>query len=388
MSNLQIDFLTDDEEVKRLCRLYWDVAVAPDFSTTVAELGTRFGMTAREVIKIATENCLAFSLDRACPRCKVPYIYTSRSDYQEKYRAPNRNRLCPKCAIEETEFKRTQHLKEIEQKCKAIQDTFSLEPQVPQDIRSLSLEDAICLLSFIRISASEDLSVLKSLASITQPLSPNPEYDEEIVQRLFQEELIIISPTTPPDAFEFDAGLPTRFFLNQVTWALFTGEDIEEAQHFIAQLEIVIRTKELWPPTWHEQGIELWKKIALQECLQYLAVVLQEHKLPLNVGEKTLLVLTDLLTEYSVGQIYNLIWRAGKDAAAFYMRERVSKQHAANTVVGSIQRQAERARAEGWSIKPYKRDRRCPQSMISQVLFNAALQIGEKGFEDSPNNDG
>ena len=111
---------------------------------------------------------------------------------------------------------------------------------------------------------------------------------------------------------------------------------------------------------------------------------MSEHGFSFNPGEKTLLVLNNLLEEFSVSQAYNLIWRAAKDAAAFYIREHVSKEHAANTVVGSIQRQFERARAEGWKIKPYGRDRRCPQSMVSQVLFNTALPLGDDGFNKPP----
>jgi hypothetical protein len=66
------------------------------------------------------------------------------------------------------------------------------------------------------------------------------------------------------------------------------------------------------------------------------------------------------------------------------MRERIPKQQAANSVVGNIQRAADRAQAEGWNVKPYGRDRRCPQSMVSIVLFDAVLKIGERGFNEPP----
>jgi hypothetical protein len=51
--------------------------------------------------------------------------------------------------------------------------------------------------------------------------------------------------------------------------------------------------------------------------------------------------------------VYSFIWRAAKDAAAFYVRERVTKRHAANTVVGAIERSAERAVANGWDVKDF-----------------------------------
>ncbi|MEL7436482.1 MAG: hypothetical protein AAFN11_21255, partial [Chloroflexota bacterium] len=66
------------------------------------------------------------------------------------------------------------------------------------------------------------------------------------------------------------------------------------------------------------------------------------------------------------------------------VRKQTTKQHAANTVVGSIQRQSERAKAEGWEIKPYNRNYNSPQSIVSEVFFNVVLQIGDGGFNQVP----
>ncbi len=79
-----------------------------------------------------------------------------------------------------------------------------------------------------------------------------------------------------------------------------------------------------------------------------------------------------------------MIWRSAKDAAAFLVRKGVTKQHAANTVVGAMQRYGENARNGGWDVKSYKRPFNCPQSMISQVFFDSVLKIGEDGFNKVP----
>lgn len=92
------------------------------------------------------------------------------------------------------------------------------------------------------------------------------------------------------------------------------------------------------------------------------------------------MTLASVLQNFSVAQVYNFIWRAGRDAAAFYQRGGVTRSHAANTVIGTIQRNADRARAEEWDVKPYRRDRRAPRSMVSEVLFDTALQVGELAF--------
>ena len=54
------------------------------------------------------------------------------------------------------------------------------------------------------------------------------------------------------------------------------------------------------------------------------------------------------------------------------MRNNSTREHAANTVVGSIQRQAERALGEGWDLRSFRRDRRLPRSAVSEVFFAKA----------------
>ena len=45
---------------------------------------------------------------------------------------------------------------------------------------------------------------------------------------------------------------------------------------------------------------------------------------------------------------------------------------------------AEQAVAERWDLKPFRRDRRAPQSMMSHVLFSLALQLPDSGMSAMP----
>jgi len=51
-------------------------------------------------------------------------------------------------------------------------------------------------------------------------------------------------------------------------------------------------------------------------------------------------------------------------------------------MVGASQRWADRARAEGWEVIAFKRNFDLPRSMISYVLFDVLLRIGERGFTE------
>lgn len=53
----------------------------------------------------------------------------------------------------------------------------------------------------------------------------------------------------------------------------------------------------------------LWPKLGLHECLRYLELGLADHGLEKRVGEKTIAVVTNALHDFSIGQVYNFIWR-------------------------------------------------------------------------------
>lgn len=203
--------------------------------------------------------------------------------------------------------------------------------------------------------------------------------------------------SSPLDAFVFERDPETdeirvdQYYPFRVVWRLLepedesTGEELALPPRIFSELEEVFDSVSPWPPLWaivweEDDWRALWKEISLQECLSYLELVLGEHGLPFRAGDKTNFVLGNVLESFSVAQVWGMIWRAGRDAAAFYMRRGSTREHAANTVVGSIQRQAERALAEGWDLQSFRRDRRLPRSVLSEVFFGKALRTGDGGF--------
>jgi hypothetical protein len=89
------------------------------------------------------------------------------------------------------------------------------------------------------------------------------------------------------------------------------------------------------------------------------------------------------LRQFSVGQVFNFIWRAVKLAAAD-IQQRLPRAHALSRIPGTIQRSAERAVAEGWVVKPYKRHYRAPETQMAQVLFTSALKLVDGGLNTVP----
>jgi hypothetical protein len=383
VSIVRLEFLINDERLIQLCTLYWQIDQEGNFACKVANLARDFGLSTNELSKKVKNSCKAFSTENFCDECKAAYVYSSRADIQNLLRYPTRQWLCEDCTKRKEARARSEQAALIVRRRKLVEEIFSLDQVEEIDAQTLALEDIVYLISFVRLGASEDFSFIRQLGSITDLLSPRKHTDYEILKRLYRRGLIFVHPNSDIDAFNFEGEDFKSFNLDKVFWALPTNRNGISRQRLIADAEDLLKTKE-WLDAWRGEAYILWKRIALDECLQYLEMVLEDHRLPFNPGEKTHLMFSNLLEEYSVAQAYNFIWRAAKDAAAFYQRGGVNKQHAANSVVAAIQRQAERALSERWEIKAYHRDFRCPQSMISQVLFNTALQIGDMGFTQPP----
>ncbi len=261
----------------------------------------------------------------------------------------------------------------------------------PINVQDLPFEVAIYLVSVIRAGANENYSAIRPLELFETRLSPQEKYDYDIVRMLFNAGQLFVHPDSPPEAFTpLVDGQIDRIYIGKVMWLwrpTVSDAQRKEPWRLAAEIESMFREGN-WPKRWREAGehIEVWRKIALNECFAYLQHSLEQHQMTFQPGDKTTQTFLSLLNDFSVGQMWSFIWRAAKDAAAYYQRGGISKQQAANSVIGSIQRQGERALAENWEVPNYRRIPQLPVSMVSQVLFVTALKIGDNWIECSLKN--
>ncbi len=380
--NINLDIYTEDRVLKEMCILYWEPAGPDSFAHKTSELAAHFKISTSKLKKLVDENCTAYSTQFACSNCGAPRPFKTRTDF-----TTNQNYfswdswVCNTCVNIQREERKRLAETENERKYKILDDEYQNKRKSGLDPSCFSFSDAIYFISLIRVGMSEDLEYLFPRESYERQLSPTSDSDLEILRQLYRNGLICIHPGSRTDSLEINKDTPDSltFYPLQVHWLL-PLSDNQTANAAIAQIESVLRAKESWSEEWVNQSLLLRKEIALQESFQYLKFVLQEHGFDFSIGEKTTQIIKSLLNDFSVAQIYSLCWRAAKDAAAYYMRESVSKKQAANIVPGSIQRMAEKALSEGWEVKPYGRNFKVPQTMVSEVLYNMALQIGDAGF--------
>lgn len=415
---LYVELLTDDSDLRDLCEQYWAIQGA-HFRHSVADIAHRHGKTTKETIKLALQYSRAFRYH--CPQCSKPRTYArGRSILVDNPGRDLPSQLCEDCeharwrmpaqprasstspshhlplppqrseqtSLSAADVRRAEQaaLKaQAEQKRQIIRKAFPPITPPYLDPRTLAFEDAVALLSLLRAGGSEDFSIIEPVSSYAIPFTPSSEMDGEVLRHLIDQALIEAHPDSALDAFILneDSSDVDGFYTQDIMYYPLIGPDLAARRQWVAELENIFRLRE-WPAEWQQSWAPLWKRIALHECLDYLRIVLTEHKLPFQAGEKTRLVLEQALDDFSAAQVFNMTWQAAKEAAAFYMRGGVTPQHAANTAIGGIQRRVERARNEKWDVHSFRRRFDRPISMTARVLFETAMQIGYAGFNERP----
>jgi hypothetical protein len=351
MDAFDLELLTDDPTLLALARQYWAYDEEGKFPAKVADLATEYSLRSSDVAKTVSSIAVARSSTTRCVACGVGRPFSSRADFtQSRSSRWQREWMCDECTTSarqrEAELAETRRVEQAG----ALREWFDLEAGGTLDSTTLTLEEALSLLALIRVAADEKLETIQPIGE--RMLSPFRELDDELLSHLYHERGVLqIDPFSEAAAFNWEDGKPVRYFTYKVGWQIRDGErsvDIASAQR---ALEQAFRGR--WSAAWMIERDDLWRKLALAECLEYLRVSLDDHGLTKEMGEKTRHVVANALNDFSIGQVYSFIWRAAKDAAAFYVRERVTKRHAANTVVGAIERSAERAVANGWDVKDF-----------------------------------
>lgn len=349
---MKLTLLTDNEIYIAICEKYWDVDELGVFAKSVSDIAKQFNKKTPEITKIVKQCCISLSDETFCDSCGQEYLYGSRADYlssvsQEAW-------TCDECKMQEIES-----LRYAKYSCVLKYAESAIAK--PVDPYTLSARQMICLAALARFAADEELLKILPYSSIRNiKLTPSEEYDLVLLRELYTSGLLIVSPDSDLNRISLNENSGFSFYLAEVELLL----PYPSLKSFIAVIEDELSSKKFRVSL--KLDIELFaKEIALQECLSYLAHVLGEHQLQYSAGEKTFLVLNKGLESYSVAQMCSFIWRAAKDAAAFYVRSRVSRDHAAKTVVSNIERQIERSISNEWNVAAYQRNFDHPQSVLS-----------------------
>jgi hypothetical protein len=386
MNRIEVTITTADDVLAEVLRRYWEQDENLKFPHRVNALAAQLGVRPHELNTLVREHSRAVVGDWRCTECESPKVVTSRSDYQQNFSTWSTasryggQMICNGCHAGARK-RQTAAIQDEQVRKKELLHTRFKPRALPTDDPSLlTLRAVVHLLGIVNFAAHENLEWLIPIDRVEGILSPSTEYTNKVLSSLREAGLIEIHGGSDISAFEWIGDDPARFYSHKVFWTV--GRNSIEAKNFIRRAEATLRAKH-WPAHWLAELPDFVEELLLAEALQYLEFALNEHHMPFKPGDKTKLILLSTLDDFSLGQLYNLIWRQVKDAAAFLQRKNVSLQHAANIVPGGIQRAADYARSQGWSIKVFDRNFNVPLSAVSHALFNTALQLGPRLYSVS-----
>lgn len=365
------------------------------------------GVKASDIIKeynIDTTSSKLYTLfppiiceDIICPVCNEPMYKErdSKSSYSWNKKKPfcaicgHTDEIICKCNYCIAEREKVRKLNEerkvriLQEKREKIKKVYDLNI-VPVNYSELNFREKVFLGALLRTSLSEDMEVILPLNDAERELAPTIGYIKEILSYLIGRGVISVDSNSSIDAFldsneEKDIEFPNVYYITMVKYRINIVGD-EDIKNILSK---IINPKSFSDAD-KEDALNIWKEIALEECIEYFEYQMKSVRFDFNIGEKTIVIFKDLLENFSVSQIYGIIYKSVANATKYYQESSVSKKQAANSVIGGCQRYAERAMINNWELAKYSRIKELPQSMISEFFFDRVIGVGSLGFNMPP----
>ncbi|WAH57244.1 hypothetical protein LZ023_30315 [Pseudomonas silvicola] len=365
---LHIEYVDADPVTQALCLRYWRVE-GGRFVETVARIYRDEGISQTEFTALVKRHSRAWSTLIKCTRCGEPMQFATRSDYIS--RAERRVFQCAACTATEREqlacAKRLRLVEALERSMAQAKPLAQLDPR-----------HCLYLWALLKYAGSEDLAYIRPYCQVRhERLTPLRDFDRDLINELWRNGVIAVDPESICTAIELDSQQNARVHFTGVRWL----PTVQGASGVLLYERLEAHVLE---PGFITAGAGPIKaccdQMALLECLAFLEMALEEYRLGYRAGEKTRAMVVTALKVFSVAQVCNILFRAARDAAAFYQRGGVSRDHAAKSVVGSFERLMEKSVANEWVVTPFRRNFNLPQSVLSRLVYNRLLGTDDGGF--------
>lgn len=240
----------------------------------------------------------------------------------------------------------------------------------PVEYTALSLTQKVYLAVLCKSLLDIDQEYIKPLYETEITLAATSELQEKIYTALIKDKIIIVSSESRLDAFDIDSkSFPKKYDREKVCYKLNLIQPENTFWSIRKYLRINYSNDD-------PEIVQLWKEIAIGECITYLKYRLEKAGFQFQAGDKTKEVFQKLLKNFSVSQIYYIIWCKVSDASRWYLEGGVSRQRAANSVIAACQRYGENAMFYERELPQYHRPSDCPRSVLTRFFYYDVLKLG------------
>lgn len=249
----------------------------------------------------------------------------------------------------------------------------------PIEYDTLPLTTKIYIAVLCTALLDKDGITIRPMHETTYPLASTQDLQEKLYDKLLKCGAIVVSPDSPLDAFDLNAKhFPRKYDKSKVTYRLNLIFPNDKS------ISDIIACPEDMEPENSTETLHLWKEIAIGECISYLQYRLGKIGFDFSPGPKTHMVFQKLLENFSVSQIYYIIWCKVNDASRWYLEGNVSRPQAANSVIGACLRYGETAVFYERELPQYHRPANCPQGILTQYFYNNILKLGQEADNVCP----
>ena len=383
----KLEYQPDITETNKLiCERYWlrESDKRSGFIYTCKEIGQEFDVKHQDIPSIVKINAHLVVLDCQCIDCGTTKICYTRSQLTRldtiRWRCDDcREALEKRMDQEYLEYRLKQkHLEEERRQtaleyinqCRGIQ--LSSIPSITE----LNDVDKLLLAATVESIGADNLRNTVSLHdNLSLSLSPFSRLDEEILQHLFNRNLLILAPE---NSYEYvtineEKELEIDFYQAIFEFAYSIGN--------LTKILINAKSKKNTSALVGDSQFKSWcEKLQLGECLSYLVTRSRLNYLAPPIGDKLISILRACLAECSVSTMHYVIWKSVENAAAYVQKPGITRKHASNSVSGNIERVFGKIHSGSWSHNKSFRDASHPQSAMAKIFFDYVFGVDDGGF--------
>lgn len=381
------------EDAKTICDKYWlriKNNTENPFLYSCKEIGDEFGLTYREVTKIAEDNAYLIILDCRCVNCSTAKICCNRTEFISLYLG---NWKCENCYLKAFHRRlqdsrrdgtesalQQQLLKEnsfINQLIQFRQTQLYLVPSLD----NIDTIDHYLLVAVLTSLGTDNLRSTISLSdNLDTPLSPSYSLDTKILDHLMRKNLLLVNIENSYDYVHANEDCLLQFNLFKMTFDFAYSPD--QLQKLIIDSKYDASKKKLT----HNREYKEWcQDIQLEECVSYLAYCSKNNNLAPIVGAKMASLLNTCLLDHSVSDIYCIIWEGVERASSYCNKLGIDKKRVSESVYTNIQKMYEKIDNQLIENKKHSRDDTYPKSVLTRMFFDEIHGIEDCGFKHTIN---
>jgi len=281
---------------------------------------------------------------------------------------------CEACADEEIKATQAREFEIVD-----VIDAYVRKCELaPVSLADLTIRQRIYLAALATAYADEDLRVLLHVGveqTKMPPVAPRSADVISMIRELWSAGAIGLMRNSPRSAFDIEQkpGHPPEVvgvIPSEVIWEI-QIVDVDRSAILIPNCTPTI-----------DEALILWHEMSQSEALAYLESERDRYGIDAVAGDKTSAIIREIVEKYSTAETQCLVWMAMRDLFAAMQERYMNRRHVGNSLPVFIKNKFEHYQAKKYDPKQF--DRRGKQSIVSQLLYNHVLGIGENGFTLRP----